>query len=76
MGKFDGILMCTDLDGTLLRNDKSISQENLAAMEYFKAEGGWFTFITGRMPHYAMYICDAVKPNVPFGCCGSCNGQQ
>ena len=56
-----------DLDGTLLRKDKTISQENLSAIEYFKAEGGYFTFITGRMPYYAMHICDAIKPNVPIG---------
>lgn len=68
MGKFDGILICTDLDGTLLRNDGTISQENLSAIEYFKAEGGYFTFVTGRMPYYAMHICETIKPNVPFGC--------
>ena len=67
MGKFDGILICTDLDGTLLRKDKTVSQENLSAIEYFKREGGSFTFITGRMPYYAMHICDAIKPNVPIG---------
>ncbi len=68
MGKFDGILLCTDLDGTLLRDDKSISAENLQAIEYFKAEGGSFTFVTGRMPFTAMDIFEAAKPNVPFGC--------
>lgn len=25
MGKFDGMLICTDLDGTLLRNDETKS---------------------------------------------------
>ena len=68
MGKFDGILICTDLDGTLLNSKGVASPENRAAIEYFKAEGGWFTFITGRMPYYAMHICENVKPNVPFGC--------
>ncbi len=68
MGKFDGILICTDLDGTLLRKDGTISRENLDAIEYFKGEGGYFTFVTGRMPYYAMHVCDAIKPNVPFGC--------
>ena len=29
MGKFDGMLICTDLDGTLLKNDKTISKEML-----------------------------------------------
>ena len=68
MGKFDGILICTDLDGTLLRSDGTISQENLDAIEHFKSEGGYFTFVTGRMPYYAMHVCEAIKPNVPFGC--------
>ena len=68
MGKFDGILICTDLDGTLYRNDKTISAENREAIEYFKREGGLFTFITGRMPYYSHDAYNAVKPNVPFGC--------
>ena len=69
MGKFDGILICTDLDGTLYRNDKTISSENKEAIEYFKGEGGSFTFITGRMPYYVRDAYRAVGPNVPFGCC-------
>ena len=68
MGKFDGVLICTDLDGTLLKNDKTISRENLEAISYFKQEGGYFTFITGRMPFYVSYVIDAIKPNAPFGC--------
>lgn len=68
MPKFDGILICTDLDGTLYRNDKSISRENREAIEYFKREGGYFTFVTGRMPYYSMDAYRAIAPNVPFGC--------
>ena len=68
MGKFDGILICTDLDGTLYKNDKTISFENREAIEYFKREGGYFTFITGRMPYYSTEAYDAVMPNAPFGC--------
>ncbi|MBO5908018.1 MAG: HAD family phosphatase [Clostridia bacterium] len=68
MGKFNGILICTDLDGTLYRNDKSISRENKEAVEYFKSEGGSFTFITGRMPYYSTDAYRAARPNVPFGC--------
>ena len=68
MGKFDGILICTDLDGTLYKNDKTISKENKEAIEYFKKEGGYFTFITGRMPYYSLDAFNAVEPNVPFGC--------
>ena len=68
MGKFDGILICTDLDGTLLRNDKSISAENREAIEYFKREGGYFTFITGRMPCTLRNLYADIKPNAPIGC--------
>ena len=68
MGKFDGILICTDLDGTLLRNDKTISDENREAIEYFKREGGYFTFVTGRMYFTARRLYDMVKPNAPIGC--------
>ena len=68
MKKFDGILLCTDLDGTLLRNDKTISRENKEAIEYFKSEGGLFTFITGRMPYYVSDMYEAINPNCPFGC--------
>ena len=68
MGRFDGVLICTDLDGTLLKNDKTISCENIEAIEYFKREGGYFTFVTGRMPFFVSYVLDTIKPNAPFGC--------
>ena len=68
MGKFDGILFCTDLDGTLLKNDKTISDQNKEAIEFFKREGGLFTFVTGRMPYYSLEAYRAVAPNAPFGC--------
>ena len=31
LGKFDGILICTDLDGTLLNSNREISEENLSS---------------------------------------------
>lgn len=68
MGRLDGILLCTDLDGTLLRKDKSVSEENIKAIEFFMREGGLFTFITGRMPFYSSDIYSTVKPNAPIGC--------
>lgn len=66
MGKFDGILLCTDLDETLLSTDKTISSENLKAIEYFKKEGGFFTFVTGRVPEGARPLLKHIKPNVPI----------
>ncbi|MBE7054317.1 MAG: HAD family phosphatase [Ruminococcaceae bacterium] len=68
MQKFKGILLATDLDGTLLKDDKSVSKENIEAIEYFKSEGGLFTFITGRIPIAFEFVADEVKPNVPCGC--------
>ena len=68
MGKFDGFLICTDLDGTLLANDKTISPENLQAIEYFKREGGFFTFVTGRMPFFVSQVYSKIQPNAPIGC--------
>lgn len=68
MGKFDGMLICTDLDGTILNNDKTISAQNLEALEYFKREGGAFTFVTGRMPFYVSYALETIRPNAPIGC--------
>ena len=68
MKTFEGILICTDLDGTLLRNDKSISRENSEAIEYFKANGGRFTFVTGRMPYFSQKAREMINPNAPIGC--------
>ena len=68
MDKFKGVLICTDLDGTLLKNDRSVSAENLEAIEYFESRGGIFTFVTGRMPFFARKIYDMIKANGPVGC--------
>lgn len=51
MGKFDGILLLSDMDGTIAR-DGIISKENKEAVEYFKQNGGLFTYATGRMPKF------------------------
>ncbi len=68
MKKFEGMLFCTDLDGTLYADDKTVSRENLDAIEYFKSRGGLFTFITGRPPATAGHICSLIHPNAPYGC--------
>lgn len=68
MKKFEGMLFCTDLDGTLYSSDKTVSKQNLEAIGYFKAEGGLFTFITGRVPKTSREICKVIKPNAPYGC--------
>ena len=47
MGKFEGVLICSDLDGTFIGAGDAISV-NKNAVEYFIEEGGRFTFATGR----------------------------
>ena len=66
--KFEGMLFCTDLDGTLYSSDKTVSKQNLDAIEYFKSEGGLFTFITGRVPIISKDVYNIINPNAPFGC--------
>ncbi|MEE0944278.1 MAG: Cof-type HAD-IIB family hydrolase [Clostridia bacterium] len=68
MGKFDGILICSDLDDTLLTSERAISDENKNVIEYFMAEGGKFTFCTGRVPHGAKIALQYIVPNVPMIC--------
>lgn len=67
--KFDGILLCSDLDDTLLTTgDKRLTEENRRAIEYFMSEGGYFTFATGRVPMGARLILDIITPNAPMIC--------
>ena len=68
MKRFENMLLCSDLDGTLLQSDQTISAQTLEAIEYFKSEGGLFTFITGRMPYFVSSIEQTVHPNAPIGC--------
>ena len=51
MGIFDGILLCSDVDGTLVYENE-VPKANAEAIEYFKSEGGLFTLSTGRQPSY------------------------
>lgn len=68
MKKFEGVLFCTDLDGTLYKTDKTISNENKQAIEYFKENGGHFTFVTGRPHMISSDVYYIVNPNAPIGC--------
>ena len=66
MGKFDGILLCTDLDGTLLSSKSVVSDGNIRAINYFKEQGGKFAFVTGRVPKGAGLMRKWVEPNAPI----------
>ncbi len=68
MGKFDGLLLLSDLDDTLLTADKRVSEENSRAAEYFMREGGLFTFATGRVVAGARLMLEYIRPNAPMVC--------
>ena len=74
MGKFDGILICSDLDHTLAAHSRagymepSFSQKDVEAIRYFQSEGGYFTVISGRHPSVVRELMgDAVVSNAPIG---------
>ena len=47
-GKFHSILIASDMDGTFLKKRGGVSPRNVERLNYFKANGGSFTFATGR----------------------------
>ena len=48
MGKFDGVLLASDYDGTLYDSRGIITEEVKSAVRYFTDNGGYFTVSTGR----------------------------
>ncbi len=60
-------LVVSDVDGTLVRHDKSLSDGNTAAIEQLVAEGVAFTLISARPPSGMLWIADRLKLAGPFG---------
>ena len=48
MGRYTGLMIASDLDGTFLDAKGRVVQRNVDAIRAFCAEGGLFTFATGR----------------------------
>ena len=65
MGIFDGCLLISDIDGTLM-HDGVIPNKNVEAIEWFKSEGGVFTIATGRQASAAFESYKLVKANAPL----------
>ena len=65
MGKFDGILLCSDFDMTLAQNE-IISPENAAAIRYFTENGGKFTIVSGRHPGFLCIIGELLTLQYPL----------
>ncbi|MFQ9147761.1 MAG: HAD family hydrolase [Eubacteriales bacterium] len=57
-GKFSGFLICSDFDGTLTCDGRTVPRANLEAIERFESEGGLFTVASGRFPGQIAAIPD------------------
>ncbi|MGN1118837.1 MAG: Cof-type HAD-IIB family hydrolase [Oscillospiraceae bacterium] len=62
---FGKVIFMTDLDGTLLTDDKRILDKDMAAIERFRAGGGIFTIATGRGYSMAKPVAEKLGLDVP-----------
>ena len=78
MGIFDGVLLASDFDNTLIYTEEALrsgvavpelSPENRAALEYFMAEGGRFTVATGRALAAFLRYAGSIPMNAPAVVC-------
>ncbi len=74
MGKFDGVLLVSDFDNTLVYTEEAlqkcvdmppVSDKNRAALEYFMANGGLFAVATGRAKPAFETVVDGIPMNGP-----------
>lgn len=65
MNKYDGYLMVSDMDGTLLDSESRISEENINAIRKFTEQGGFFTLATGRMLESVRKYLKEIHVNLP-----------
>lgn len=65
MKQFEGTLILTDLDGTLLDGQNRISPENQAAIRHYMENGGRFTVATGRSLKGMEHFFPALAVNAP-----------
>lgn len=74
MGKFDGLLLVSDFDNTLVYTEEAlrlcvdmppVSGVNRAAVEHFMAEGGIFSIATGRAKPAFETVVDGIPMNGP-----------
>ena len=78
MGKFDGVLLASDFDNTILNTELPrrtgcpilpISQRNVEALRYFMDNGGRFAVATGRaLPAFRIFA-EQVPMNAPAVVC-------
>lgn len=78
MGKFDGVLLASDFDNTLLYTEAALRsgvpvpplpERNRQALEYFMSQGGRFAIATGRALAAFIRYADMVPMNAPGVVC-------
>ncbi len=69
MGKFDGVLLCSDWDGTLC-DGGVLLRDNIEAIRYFQREGGKFTLASGRYAGHFRQFSKDIMPNTDLICVG------
>ena len=78
MGRFDGVLLASDFDNTLIYTEDALrsgapvpplSARNREALEWFMAEGGRFTVATGRALAAFVNYAGGVPMNAPSVVC-------
>ncbi len=65
MGKFDGMMLFSDLDGTLFDSNTRLPARNTDAIKYFTSEGGLFAVATGRSPKSLGQFAIDIGVNAP-----------
>lgn len=78
MGKFDGVLLASDFDNTLIYTEEALRtgapvpplpERNRAALEFFMAQGGRFAVSTGRALAAFIQYAELVPMNAPGVVC-------
>lgn len=62
---YEGLALITDLDGTLLLPDKTLSPADAAAIADFREKGGIFSIATGRGIQATREFLDLLTPDFP-----------
>ena len=62
---YAGLALLTDLDGTLLTPEKTVSPEDAAAIAEFRRKGGLFSIATGRGTQATQEFLDLLQPDFP-----------
>lgn len=62
---YKGLALITDLDGTLLTEDKTLSERDAAAIARFRAGGGVVSLATGRGLEATGRYVEMLKPDFP-----------